>query len=415
MPETMHATQVESVAEPIPLVPDLAGCPYAAYARLRGDGGAHQAVMTEGLPVWVISRYEDVKALLADSRMSMNARTAGRGYPGFRLPPALNEHLLNVDAADHARIRRLISKAFTPRRVEALREQIQQTTDSLLDAVAPTGRSDLLTDLAVPLPVEVISTVLGIPASDGAAFRRFTSTLMDPSSQARAARPQVVAEMHEFFTALVARKRTRPADDLFSTMIEASGSGERLSEVEMTSLAFLILWAGFETTVYAIATGISLLLTDPNAAALVREQDSPHTQAMNDLVEEVLRLEGPLLTAIRRFPTEDIEITGRTIPAGSTVLLAISSANRDPEAFESADEFRPDRTPAPHVAFGHGPHYCLGAPLARIEIRTALWTLLHRLPDARLTVPREQLAWKPDYRQHAVTALPIEFTAQPTR
>ena len=310
-----------------------------------------------------------------------------------------------------------MSKVFSPRRVEALGERIQQATDRLLDAMAQCGRCDLLTDLAVPLPIEVISTVLGIPAGDGATFRRFTSTLMDPSQQARAARPQVVAEMHEFFTTLVARKRAEPADDLFSAMIEASESGEHLSENEMTSLAFLILWAGFETTVYAIATGISLLLTDPTAASLVRAQDSPHTRVMNDLVEEVLRLEGPLLTAIRRFPIEDIEIAGRTIAAGSTVLLAISSANRDPEAFESADEFQVGRVPATatHVAFGHGPHYCLGAPLARIEIRIALWTLLHRFPDARLTVPREQLDWKPDYRQHALTALPIEFTAQQTR
>jgi len=413
MPESRLAQSV-AVAEPIHLVPDLAGCPYDAYTQLREDGGAHQAVMTEGLPVWVISRHEDVKALLADPRMSMNARTAGRGYPGFQFPPALNEHLLNVDAADHARIRRLISKAFTPRRVAMLSEQIQQTTDTLLDSVAPKGRSDLLADLAVPLPISVISDILGIPESDGAAFRRFTATLMDPSDQARAARRQVVAEMHEFFVALVARKRSQPADDVFSVMIEASATGEQLSANEMTSLAFLILWAGFETTVYAIATAISLALTDPRVADLVRNQDSPHTPAMEALVEEVLRLEGPLLTAIRRFPTEDIDVAGRTIPAGSTVLLAISSANRDPEAFDQPDEFQAGRPPAAHLALGHGPHYCLGAPLARIEIRTALWSLLHRLPDARLAVPRDQLAWKPDYRQHALTELPITFTAQPT-
>lgn len=414
MPQSRLA-QSSIITEPIPLVPDLAGCPYDAYARLREDGGAHQAVMAEGLPVWVISRHEDVKMLLADPRMSMNARTAGRGYPGFRFPAALNEHLLNVDAADHTRIRHIISKAFTPRRIAALNERIQQTTDRLIDAIAPNGRSDLLTDLAVSLPVEVISSILGIPTDDGAAFRRFTATLMDPSAQARAARPKVVGEMHEFFTALVARKRSRPGDDLFSAMIEAGATGELLSPNEMTSLAFLILWAGFETTVYAIATAISLTLADPRAADLVRAQDNPHTSAMEALAEEVLRLEGPLLTAIRRFPTEDIEVAGRIVPAGSTVLLAISAANRDPEAFDSPDEFNPARPSAPHLAFGLGPHYCLGASLARTEIRTALWTLLHRLPDAHLAVPRDELTWKPDYRQHALTALPVTFTARPTR
>jgi len=414
MPEPTRSRAI-GVAEPVPLVPDLAGCPYAAYARLRDDGGVHQAVMAEGLPVWVISRHDDVKALLADPRLSMNARTAGRGYLGFGFPPALNEHLLNVDAADHTRIKRLVSKAFTPRRVDTLRESIHQTTHALLDTIAPKGHCDLLTDLAVPLPIEVISDILGIPAQDGAAFRHFTATLMDPSDQSRTERPRVVQEMHDFFTTLVARKRDHPADDLFSAMIEAGETGEQLTGNEMTSLAFLILWAGFETTVYAIATGISLLLADPQAADLVRSQHSPHTKPMETLVEEVLRLEGPLLTAIRRFPTQDIDVAGRTIPAGSTVLLAIASANRDPEAFSSPDDFHPGRETVPHLAFGHGPHYCLGAPLARIEIRTALWTLLHRLPDIRPATPRDQLSWKPDYRQHALTALPATFTAQPAR
>lgn len=406
-------SQVIRVAEPLNLNPDLAGCPYAAYARLRADGGVHRAVMVEGLPVWVVSRHEDVKALLADPRLSVNARANGRGYVGFGLPPALNEHLLNVDTADHLRIRRLVAKAFTPRRIEALSIQIQQACDSLIDAIAPNGRSDLLAELAVPLPIEVISAILGIPAADAAAFRRFTATLMDPSDQARASRRAVVAEMHDFFVALVARKRTQPADDLFSAMIQASEPGEHLSENEMTSLAFLILWAGFETTVYAIATGISLVLHDPRTIDLVQRQRSPHTPAMETLVEEVLRLEGPLLTAIRRFPTEDIVVAGRRIPAGSTVLLAISSANRDPDAIERADEFVPDGGGAAHLAFGHGPHYCLGAALARTEIRTAIWTLLNRLPDVELAVPRDQLTWKPDYRQHALTELPATFTAQP--
>lgn len=410
----MSATPL-TPAEPIRLVPDLAGCPYDAYARLREDGGVHQAVMAEGLPVWVVSRYSDVRALLADPRLSLNARAAGRGYPGFRFPPALNEHLLNVDQEDHDRIRRLISKAFTPRRMEALRGRIQQATDELLGAVGEkAGRIDLLPELAVPLPIEVISDVLGIPASDGAAFRRFTSTLMDPSDRARAERPRVVQEMNEFFAAVVARKRAQPGDDLFSLMLQTSETGEQLSDIEMTSLAFLILWAGFETTVYAIATGISLVLAHPETAALVRSQGSPHTEAMSALVEEVLRIEGPLLTAIRRFPTEDIEVSGRTIPAGSTVLLAVSSANRDPDAFADPDAFMPDRAGEPHLAFGRGPHYCIGAALARIEIRTAIWSLLRRFPDIAAATPRDEADWKPDYRQHALTSLPVILAALPT-
>lgn len=409
-------TTAGAVTEPIGLVPDLAGSPYEAYARLREDGGVHQAVMAEGLSVWVVSRYSDVKALLADPRLSLNARTAGRGYRGFGFPPALNEHLLNVDEADHDRIRRLISKAFTPRRIEAMRGRIQHASDELLDAMAEKGgHVDLLPELAVPLPIEVISDVLGIPASDGAAFRRFTSTLMDPSDQARAERPRVVQDMNEFFAALVARKRAQPGNDLFSLMIQTSETGEQLSEIEMTSLAFLILWAGFETTVYAIATGISLVLAHPEAATLVRSQQSPHTEAMSALVEEVLRIEGPLLTAIRRFPTEDIEISGRTIPEGNTILLAVSSANRDVDAFAEPDVFQTDRAGEPHLAFGRGPHYCIGAALARIEIRTAIWSLFHRFPAIAPAVPREETDWKPDYRQHALTSLPVILATLPTQ
>lgn len=400
------------ITEPIPLVPDLAGCPYDAYAQLRADGGVHQAVMAEGLPVWVVSRYQDVKALLADPRMSMNARTAGRGYPGFRFPPALNEHLMNVDAQDHARLRRLVGKAFTPRRVEALRESVQRTVDDLLDTIAPNGRSDLLTDLAVPLPIAVICALLGINAHDGAVFRSFTTALMDPSDQARTARPGRVESLHRVLVELVARKRAEPADDLLSAMIEARDGGDRLTENELTSLAFLILWAGFETTVYLITTGIHLLLTHPHAATLVRAQHSPHTPAMTAAVEEIIRLEGPLLTSIRRFPLQDIQVSGRLIPAGSTVLLALGSANRDPHAIAYPDRLDPTREPNAHLGFGHGPHYCLGASLARLEVRTALWSLLTRFPD--LEIEHQPLTWKPDYRQHALTALPVTFTPQPT-
>lgn len=408
MSEPISARQERS-AEPIPLEPDLAGCPYGTYARLRAEGGAHRAVMVEGLPVWVVSKYEDVKSLLADPCMSLNARTAGRGYPGFGFPPALNEHLLNVDADDHARIKHLVSRAFTPRQIVRLYEHIQETTETLLDAIAHKEQADLLTDLAVSLPIAVTARVLGILAHDGAAFRRFTATLMDPTQQARANRSQVIEEMHEFFAALVARKRADPADDVFSAMITASESDEQLSENEMTSLAFLILWAGFETTVYAIATAFSFVLSDPEIRSLVHSQSLPQDPAMQALVEEILRLEGPLLTAIRRFSTEDVEVGGRVIPAGSTVLLAIASANRDADAFPQPDELLTDRDPTPHLAFGNGPHYCLGANLARLEIRIALWALVRRFPHARLTVPRARIDWKPDYRQHAVTSLPVEL------
>jgi cytochrome P450 len=402
--------------EPVPLVPRLAGCPYAAYAELRDQGGVHQAVMTERLPVWVVSRYADVRALLSDQRLSMNARTAGHGYRGLELPPALNEHLMNVDAADHARLRRLVSSAFTARRIDGLRDRVQEVADALIDEFAPTGSCDLLAQFAVRLPVIVISELLGIPQQDGAAFRELTRALMIPSGQggpARPARPALVAQMHAFLLDLVERKRAEPGDDLLSAMIAAHEGDDRLSEDELTSLAFLILWAGYETTVYLIASGAALLIADSQAAALVRSQQSPHTPEMASVVEELMRFEGPVLTSIRRFPLQDIEVGGRTNPAGSTVLLALGSANRDPREFADPDRLDLGRDLSAHVGFGHGPHYCLGAPLARLEVCIALWTLLRRLPDLALAVAPNELPWKLDYRQHALTELPVTFTPTP--
>lgn len=407
-------TQAPPFTEPIEMVPYLAGCPYAAYARLREDGGVHRAVKPGGGQVWVISRHTDVKALLADPRMSIQARNSRHGYQGFGLPPALDEHLMNVDDQAHARLRRLVASAFTPRRIDAQRDCIQTATDQLIDAIRPSGRADLVADLAAPIPVAVICDLLGIPQADGAAFQSYTRSLMTPNDPNRPSTRELVGGMHASLLNLIARKRSEPADDLLTAMITARDGEDQLTENELTSLAFLILWAGFETTVHLIANGIATLLTEPHLADIVRAEPDPHTTRMAALVEELLRRDGPMLTAIRRFPLEDLHLGETTIPAGDTVLLAIASANHDPQQLTNPDEIDLDRPGNGHLGFGHGPHYCLGAPLARMEVRTALWTAIHRLPDLALAIPEQDLPWKPDHRQHALTALPVTFTAQPT-
>jgi hypothetical protein len=402
--------------EPIEMVPHLAGCPYQAYAKLREAGGVHPAVKPGGGQVWVISRYADVKALLSDPRMSIEARNSRHGYQGLGLPPALDEHLMNVDDQAHARLRRLVSSAFTPRRIEAQRERVQAATDRLIEVILPTGHADLVPDLAAPIPVVAICDLLGIPESDGAAFQAYTNSLMNPNGPNRPSTRDLVEGMHACLIDLIARKRAEPADDLLTAMITARDGDDRLTENELTSLAFLILWAGFETTVHLIANAMAALLTEPRLAGIVRAEADPHTPRMAALVEELLRRDGPMLTAIRRFPREDLRLGERTVPAGDTVLLALASANRDPQYISNPDEIDLDRTDsAAHVGFGHGPHYCLGAPLARMEVRTALWTAIHRLSSLELAVPEQELPWKLDHRQHAQTALPITFTAQPTR
>jgi cytochrome P450 len=405
--------QAQPFPEPIEMVPHLSGCPYDSYAKLREAGGAHQAVKPSGGQVWVISRYDDVKALLTDPRMSIEARNSRHGYQGFGLPPALDEHLMNVDDEAHARLRRLVSSAFTPRRVEAQRGRVQAATDRLIEAILPNGQADLVADLAAPIPVAVICDLLGIPEADGADFQSYTRSLMNPNDPNRPSTRELVEGMTGCLVDLIERKRTEPADDLLTAMIAARDGDDRLSENELTSLAFLILWAGFETTVHLISNGIAALLTDPQLAQAVRSEPDPHTARMAALVEELLRRDGPMLTAIRRFPLEDLHIGERTVPAGDTVLLAIASANRDSQYIPNPDEIDFDRTSG-HLGFGHGPHYCLGAPLARMEVRTALWSVIHRLPSIALAVPEQDLPWKIDHRQHALTALPVTFTAQPT-
>lgn len=399
--------------EPVEMVPDLSGCPYEAYAQLREAGGAHQAVQPNGGRVWVISRYADVKALLSDPRMSIEARSSRNGYQGFGLPPALDENLLNIGDEAHTRLRRLVSSAFTPRRVEDQREHVQAVLDRLVAAMATNGRADLVTELAAPAPLIVICDLLGIPESDGAAFQAYTRSLMTPNDPNRPSTRELVTSMHDCLVDLIRRKRAEPADDLLTAMIAARDGDDRLTENELTSLAFLILWAGFETTVHLIANGIAALLTEPHLADIVRQEPDPHTLRMAALVEELLRRDGPMLTAIRRFPLQDIKIGERIIPAGETVLLSLASANRDPQFVAEPDDIDLDRTTSGHLGFGHGPHYCLGAPLARMEVRTALWTAIHRLPDLALAIPDQDLSWRPDARQHALTALPVIFTAQP--
>lgn len=407
----MTQSPARSLTEPVALVPDLAACPYAAYAQLRADGGVHRATKPNGDPVWVISRYDQVQALLTDSRFSVNARHALPGYTGFGLPPALDRHLLNADAADHARLRRLLSAAFTARRVDRLRDAVQSTADQLLDELLPHGRADLMAQFAAPLPITVICDLLGVAAGEGHALHAYTSALMGhvPSGQSP---QQIAADMLSFFIDLIDRKRAEPGDDLLTAMIQAHEGDDRLSSDELTSNAFVILWAGYQNSVHLITVAIYTLLAHPDLAAMVRSEPSPHTGAMTRIVDEVTRHSGPVMVSIRRFPVEDIHLADATIQAGETVLLALASANRDPAIFADPESVDPHRVDNPHLGFGYGPHYCIGANLARLETRTALWSAFRRLPDLALAEPEDRLSWIPDYGQHGLTALPVTFRTE---
>ncbi len=394
---------------------DLIDDPYAVYARMRETGPVRRIAGPDGLPVWIVTRYDDVRQALADPRLSLDKRHSLPGnYRGFALPPALDANLLNMDPPDHTRIRRFVTQAFTARRTETLREPIRRTADELLDAIAPDGQADLIASYAAPLPITVICELLGVPAGHRRDFREWTDALVAPDPTRPEAMKQAVGGMLGFFTGLLAHKRAEPGDDLLSALIAArdrradttdDATEDRLSEDELMSLAFLILFAGYENTVQLIGNATLALLRHPDQLAALRA-DPGRTAAA---VEELVRYDGPALLAIRRFPVEDLVIGGVTVPAGETVLLSLASANRDPHRFPDADRLDLDRDTAGHLALGHGIHYCLGAPLARLETEIALTALLERFPRLALGVPYDELRWRASTRARGLMALPVRY------
>ncbi|KJK59401.1 cytochrome P450 family protein [Saccharothrix sp. ST-888] len=379
---------------------------YGGYAALRATAPVQRITGPDGLPFWLVTRYQDVRELLTDPRLSLDRRNAVPGnYRGLALPPALDANLLNMDPPDHTRIRRLVSQAFTPRRIEQLRAPIQRTADELLDRIEPLGRADLVADYAGPFPIAVICDLLGVAAEDRRDFRAWTDAIITPDpaqpQQAKAA----VAGMLEFFARLIARKRAEPGDDLLAAMITARDEGDRLSEDELTSLAFLILFAGYENTVQLIGNSVLALLDHPEQLAELRCDPALLPAA----VEELTRYDTPAPLAIRRFPLEDVTVGEVTIPAGETVLLALGSANRDPGHYDRPDRLDLHRQDSAHLSLGHGIHYCIGAPLARMETGIALAALLRRFPGLALDVPRDSLRWRPSIRARGLLALPVRF------
>ncbi|KAB7839481.1 cytochrome P450 family protein [Streptomyces mobaraensis] len=384
---------------------ELIADPHGRYAQLRAAGPVHPTTTPDGEPVWVVTRYGDVREALADSRLSLNkanARTSGEYMSS--MPPELDAHLLNMDAPDHTRLRRLVSKAFIPRRLENLRERIQSITDDLLDA-ADGPNVDLIATLANPLPMEVICELLGIPAGGRRDFRAWTSSLMSPEPGAAADSREAMRSMYRFLVGVIADKRRNPTGDLLSAMIEARDEDDSLSEPELLSMAFLLLFAGYDNGVNLIANAALALLLHPDQMTAVCAGITP----VRAVVEEALRWNPPFPLGVRRFALEDLTIGGVPIPAGGRVWVSLISANRDEQQFPRANEFDPARAPGSHLAFGHGIHYCLGAPLARLEAEIALSSLLARHKHIELAVPVGELRWWPSFRKRGIRSLPVRW------
>ncbi|MFI6494103.1 cytochrome P450 [Streptomyces sp. NPDC050564] len=376
--------------------------PYPVYAALRERGPVHwvRTPPPGAYEGWLVVGYEEARAALADPRLSKDSTK--RGLSSFE-EELMGRYVLISDPPEHTRLRSLVTGAFTMRRVEALRPRVQQITDELLDAMLPKGRADLVDAFAYPLPITVICELLGVPDIDREAFRAMSNEIVAPSDgdTELAAIEQLAAYLDE----LIEDKRcAAPADDLLGALIRTRAQdGDRLSRAELRGMAFILLVAGHETTVNLITTAVHTLLTHPDQLAALRADMT----LLDGTVEEVLRFEGPVETATYRYAAEPIEIGGRSIAAGDPVMIGLDAADRDAAYCPDPHRFDIHRAPQGHLAFGHGIHYCLGAPLARLEARVALSSLLERCPDLALDGPPGD--WLSGMLMRGLRSLPVRW------
>ncbi|MFF9320267.1 cytochrome P450 [Streptomyces sp. NPDC014735] len=395
-----------------PWSPAFVADPYPAYTALRAAGRVHYF---EPSDQWLVPHHADVSALLRDRRL-------GRTYLhrftheefGRTPPPAEHEpfHILNgqglldLEAPDHTRIRRLVSKAFTPRTVEQLVPTVRRLAAELVDSFVEAGGGDLLTAVAEPLPVAVIAEMLGIPESDRGPLRPWSAAIcgmfeLNPSEETARAAVRASLDFSAYLRELIAERRKNPGTDLISALIAAHDEGERLSEQEMISTCVLLLNAGHEATVNTTVNGWWTLLRHPGQLAALRADHG----LLPTAIEELMRYDTPL-QMFERWVLDDIEIDGTVIPRGSEVALLFGSANRDPARFEAPDALDLSRRENPHITFGAGIHFCLGAPLARVELAASFGELLRRAPGLRLVAEPE---WNPGYVIRGLKELRVEL------
>ena len=376
--------------------------PYPAYAELRDAQPVREVQRPDGT-VWLISRYADVRAALADPRLSKDWR--------YTLPPEERDAaaspmlpmMLLMDPPEHTRLRKLVSRSFTLRRMEGLRPRVEQIAEELLDALPPSGRVDIMAEYAFLLPVFVICELLGVPADDRDEFAAWSNTMVDDSTQEESM--AAAAALDRYLAELIAKKRQNPDDALISALVEVAEDEDRLSQEELVAMAMMLLIAGHETTVNLIGNGLLTLLTHPGQRALLRARPD----LLPSAVEEFLRWDSPVHSTPVRFAAEDVEYSGVTIPARSVVTLSLAAANRDPDRFPDAEELRIDRDASGHVAFGHGVHHCLGAQLARIEGQEAIGLLLARRPEVALALDPGELVYRRSSLIRGLKTLPVEL------
>jgi cytochrome P450 len=374
--------------------PSFIANPYPTYAQLRSTAPVHRVTLPDSRVVWLVTRYNDVASVLKDERFVKDWRNAPPPEQLPQVSPLPREmtklqigNFLFMDPPDHERLRTLVSKAFTPRLIEQMRGRVQGVADALLDAVQDKGEMDLIDDYAYLLPITVIAELLGVPAEDRYKFREWSVTAVSGNRTQEYVQNVLIPHMRAFtdyLRAMFEAKRKNPEDDLISALVQAEETGNKLSEDELLGTLFLLLVAGYETTVNLIGNGTLALLQHPDH-------------------------DGPFEISTERFAREDVAIGETVIPKGEVVMAVIAAADHDPKRFPEPSKLDITRTDNKHLAFGKGIHYCLGAPLARMEGQIAIGTLLRRMPNLRLKGTPKSLTWRPGLIFRGLQGLPVRF------
>ncbi len=391
--------------------PEFKANPYPFYARLRAEAPIYCTTLPDHRPVWLITRYDDALAVLKDDQRFTKDLFAAQTPEQIKkipwVPPMfkpLMRTMLDTDGPEHTRLRGLIHKAFTPALIEQMRSRVESLANELLDAAERRGKMDIIRDYALPIPLTIISEILGVPAKDRTKFHRWTKAMVNASAGSSPlwAFPQVMM-MINYLKRMVRERHANPQNDLVSALVQAEEAGDRLSADELLAMVFILIVAGHETTVNLIGSGSLALLENRGQLRLLHERPD----LIKNAVEELVRYVSPVEQATERYPIEDIILHGVTIPRGELIFVVLASANRDENQFPDGDRLDITREPGRHLSFGQGRHYCVGAPLARLEAEIALRVLTQRLPDLRLKTAPGSLRWRPGVTVRGLEALPV--------
>ncbi|CAM4259737.1 cytochrome P450 [Nocardia ninae] len=377
------------------------------FAKLRREEPVSRVQLPYGVEGWLVTRYADAKLVLADPRFSRAATVDREDIPRTTPQPSRQNSLLSMDPPEHSRLRKLVAKAFTSRRVEQLRPRAQEIVNERLAAIESAGPvADLVQSLALPLPVTVICEMLGVPTEDQHRFRDFSDTVLSTTAHTPAQIDDARAALEAYLAELVAQRRARPTDDLLGALVAARDNEDRLTEDELVNLGIGLLIAGHETTANQIANFTYVLLSEPQHWELLCARPELVPAAIEELLRYVQLGSGG---SFARVATEDVPLGGVTVRAGEAVIVNTQAANRDEAIFDNSEQLDLSRIHNPHMAFGHGVHHCLGAQLARLELQVAIGSLLHRFPTLRLAVPFEEVPWKTGLLVRGPTALPVTW------